>query len=169
MKIKVKAPLKLLMLFVAMTFLVTGCRSGTKPVAWNVSITKTTPASIEVDFIGVSPSEKPYWMNDVKPDDYWKPNDSIRQGARKLTINFQSGTTFVLQRKDPIWNDWLNYGATELMVMADLPGTYDNSPYDRRRLFLPLNTKTWKSKNKTLEIQIQDEFIRVLTPQRSQN
>ncbi len=161
-----KDTLKLLVLLVAAVFLTAGCHSGTKPVAWNLSVTKATPASIEVDFIGVSPSEKPYWMNDVKPDDYWKPNDSVRQGAKKLTTNFQSGSTFLLTKKSPIWNDWLNTGATELMIMADLPGSYDNGPYDRRRLFLPLNTKQWNSKHSTLEIEIQNEFIRVLTPQR---
>jgi len=37
-------------------------RAKVKPVAWNVSITKATPASIEADVVGVSASDKPYWM-----------------------------------------------------------------------------------------------------------
>jgi len=162
------------LLLVGLAILVNGCHFGTKPVAWNVSVTKTTPASIEVDFIGVSPLEKPYW-NDIKPDDYWRPNESTLSGSvrlattNKITVNFQSTNTFVLQRQDPMWDDWFRYGATELMIMADLPGVYDNSPTDRRRLFLPLNSKIWRSKHHTLEIEIQDQFIRVLTPQRPQN
>jgi hypothetical protein len=161
--------MKRLISFIALCIITAGCSSLPKPVPWNVSITKVTPASIEVDIVGISPTEKPYWMNSVKPDDYWKPNNSVRNGAKKLSTTFQDGTTFELKRDNPIWNDWFSYGTTELMVMANLPGSYDNGPFDRRRLFLPLNKKLWKSKNKTLEIEIQDEFIRVLTPQKTQN
>jgi hypothetical protein len=166
MKTDAKNTLRLLILLVV-AFLGAGCHMGMKPVAWNISVTKTTPASIEVDFIGVSPLEKPSWISE-KPDDYWRPNESVRAGAKKVTTSFQAGAKFVLQRKDPIWNDWFHYGATELMIMADLPGQFDNSPNDRRRLFLPLNKKAWNSSHRTLEIEIQDQFIRVLTPQRSQ-
>jgi hypothetical protein len=168
MNSKIESILKLLICFVTVTFLGSGCHSGTQPVAWNVSVTKTTPASIEVDFIGISPIEKPYWLNDVQPDKYWAPNAKIRQGATKVTTSFQSGNSFVLKETDPIWNDWFNHGATELMIMADLPGVYDNNSTDRRRMFLPLKKKAWNSKNHTLELEIQDEIIRILTPQRPQ-
>lgn len=144
-----------------------GCKSTPKPkpVTWKVEITKQTPASIEVDVVGVSPSEKPYWQNNVRPDDYWK-NGPVRQAAQKLSTTFQEGNTFTIQTTDPIWKQWFGYGATELMIMANLPGKYDNGPYDRRRLFVTLDKKAWESKDKTLKIQILDEFIRVLTPPR---
>lgn len=163
-----KGNFKPLVMFITVALLGAGCHFGTKPVAWNLSVTKTTPASIEVDLIGVSPLEKPSW-NNVKPDDYWKPNDSVRQGAKKVTTNFQTGPTFVLERENPIWNEWFKQGATELMIMANLPGVYSNGPDDRRRRFLPLNKNAWKSEHKTLQIEIQDEFIKVLTPQKPQN
>jgi hypothetical protein len=145
-----------------------GCKSTPKPpkpVPWSVTITKQTPASIEVDLVGVSPSEKPYWQNNVRPDDYWK-NGPVRQAAQKVTTTFKEGATFTLPSTDPIWKQWFGYGTTELMIMANLPGKYDNGPYDRRRVFVPLDKKAWESKDKTIKIQILDEFIRVLTPPR---
>jgi hypothetical protein len=148
----------------ALVLAAAGCSST--PKAWNVSVTKVTPASIEVDLVGISPSEKPYWQNSVSVDDYWK-NGSIRRGAQKVSTNFQGGAlTWTIKTEDPIWKDWFGYGATELMVIANLPGKYEGGPYDRRRIFLPLERSAWKAKDKMLQVQIQDEFVRVLTPQK---
>lgn len=156
------------LLVAAVALLCAGCKTTktpkVRPVPWTVTITKETPASIEVDLVGVSPSEKPYWQNNVRPDDYWK-NGPVRQSAQKVSTAFQEGNTFTLPADHPIWKKWFEYGATDLMVIANLPGKYDNSAYDRRRLFVPLDKKAWESKDKTLKIQILDEFIRVLTPQ----
>src|SRR5437762_3060816 len=154
-------------LLAALSLLVTaGCASKPKPVAWTVSITKATPASIEADVVGVSPTDKPYWMNSVKPDDYWKPNNSIRKSAKKVSKVLETNAAWVIAGDDPIWQQWFSYGATELMIMANLPGGGDNSPFDRRRIFVPLDKRVWKpTKSKTLEIEVQDQFIRVLTPQ----
>ena len=156
-----------LILGFGMLGLLAGCSTGPKAVAWNLNINKVTPASIEVDIVGISPSEKPYWMNAVKPDTYWKPNDSIRKGVKKISTNFSAGRTFDLQLTNPIWTQWFGYGTTELMIIANLPGTYDNGPYDRRRIFVPLNKNLWDSKDETIRLEIQDEFIRVMTPQKN--
>ena len=154
-------------LLVALSLATVGCGSSRpKPVAWNVSITKAGPATIEVDVVGVTPSEKPYWMNSVKPDDYWKQNSSVRKGARRVSNNLQTGQPWVVGKENPIWKEWFGYGATELMIMANLPGRYDNGPFDRRRVFIPLDKKVWEAKDKTIQIQVQDEFIKVLTPQK---
>jgi hypothetical protein len=139
-----------------------GCRS----MRWNVSTTKVTPASVEVDLVGVTPSDEPYWKN-MKPDDYWKPDNSMRSGATKVTTRFQSGHTWVLREDDPIWKTWLDRGVNQLMVIANLPGSYDNSLFDRRRLFLPLKSKAWRAKDRTLEVEIQDEFVKALTPSKT--
>jgi hypothetical protein len=152
---------------VALSLVTAGCASKPKPVAWNVSIAKATPASIEADVVGVSASDKPYWMNSVKPDDYWKANNSVRKGAKKISKILETGTPWVIEKDNPIWNDWFSYGATELMIMANLPGGGDNSPFDRRRVFVPLDKNAWLAdKDKTLKIEVQDQFIRVLTPQK---
>ncbi len=145
----------------------TGHKSG-KPVAWNVNVTKRTAASVEVDLIGVSPSEDAYWRRSVKPDDYWNPSKPIRKQAqnRARSDRFENGTVFLLKIDDPIWNQWRSYGASELLVMANLPGKYSNDEADPRRLVVPIGKNEWTAKNKTLELEVLDGQIRVLTPPR---
>jgi len=52
------------------------------------------------------------------------------------------------------------------MLIARLPGRFEGGASDPRRLFIPLGKKEWKAKGKTIEIQIQDTLIRVMTPQK---
>jgi hypothetical protein len=145
-----------------------GCKSTPKPAPWTVKITKVTPASIEVDLVGISRSEDAYWRNSVKPDDYWKPNSLLRKQVekRKKGTNFADSSEFILAKDDPIWNTWSGYGTYELLIMANLPGRHDNSPSDPRRVFLPLDKGSWDAKNKTIEVEISDTQVRPLTPQK---
>ena len=159
----------LLLLLVALPLVTVGCfTSRAKPVPWNVSIIKHTTATIEVDLVGVTPLEKLQWMNGVKPGDYWKPNNSLRKGVNKSSKNLETGKAWVLKKEDRIWKDWLKKGATDLMIMANLPGNFEDSgPFDRRRVFIPLGKNKWKKpKDKTIEIEVQDGIINVLTPQK---
>jgi hypothetical protein len=147
---------------------VSGCKG---PVPWNVNINLKAVGAIPVDIIGISPSEKDYWEH-IKPDDYWAYGSKIRKDVenRMVSFNFQDGTTAGLKMDDPIWQTWFNSGATELMIMARLPGTsFDNSPYDGRRQFLLLNKGSWRASDRTLEIEVQDAQIHVKTAQRSRN
>jgi len=150
-------------LVLAALFLV-GCGT-TQPTPWNVSITKTTPASIEVDLIGVTESEKPYWEG-YNIDKYWTDGDLRRKNAKPLSQDFQSGKRWVVSVDDTKWQEWINRGATSLLVIANLPGHFDAGPADPRRIFLPLEKAAWKAKNLTLEIEIQDTMILVLTAQK---
>jgi hypothetical protein len=136
-----------------------------KPVQWNVSLTKVSPASIEADLVGVTSLDKPYWQN-INVSDYFRKNSSIRNGARKVTTTFKDGPTWVLKKEDAIWTTWFSYGATELMVIADLPGKYSPGPSDGRRTFLSLDKKAWLAPDETIKVEIQDERIQVLTPQK---
>jgi hypothetical protein len=158
---------KFAILVVALSSLVVGCHTPPPPVAWNIHITKVTTASVTVDLMGISRTEDGYWRNSVKPSDYWNPNRPIRKeaAARARTTDFKDQKEFLLSGEDPIWGQWISYGAFELMIMADLPGINDNSPSDPRRVFLPLNKKQWQTKNKTIEVEISDSQVRVLTPQ----
>ena len=163
---QIKTIAKLSFLFAILAVITAGCH-GVGP--WNLSINKPTTASIRVDLLGVTPLEKQQWQNNVKPDDYWKPNSPLRKGAleRMLTNDFQSGATWMVSKTNAMWDKWFSYHSTELMIMADLPGgPYDNSSFDRRRIFVPLDSKDWKAKDQTLEIRIEDNFIRVLTKER---
>ena len=165
---EIKTIAKLSVLLAILTIISAGCGGVRR---WNLSLNKPTTASIRVDLLGVTPSEKVLWQKDVKPDDYWKPNSPTRNDAlgRMMTNDFQAGATWVVSKTNAIWVKWFDYHATELMIMADLPGgPYSNSESDRRRIFLSLNSKAWKEvKNDTLEIRIEDNFIRVLTKERS--
>jgi hypothetical protein len=144
--------------------LAVGCGSHKpKPVRWDVTLIKETPASIELDLVGVSSADKPAWENNIKVDDYWK-NGAVRKGARKVTTTFENGKTWELKSTDPIWDTWLSYGATELMIIANLPGKHENGPYDRRRKFLPLQAGAYDTKDKTVRVEVQEENLQVLTP-----
>ncbi len=142
-----------------------GCgTSSPRPTPWALAITKTTPASIQIDLIGVTENEKPYWEG-YNLDKYWTEGDRRRAEANKLTKTLQMGQKWSIPMDDPKWKDWLNRGDTELLVIANLPGTFEPGPSDPRRIFLPLDKHAWKAKNHTLEIQVQDTLISVLTPQ----
>jgi hypothetical protein len=143
-----------------------GCGSPS-PAAWNLSLTKLTPASIDVDIVGVQPSDEAQ-LTSMKVDDWWNPppNDLIRRGFKDMTLtsNFQSGDKWVVDEKDPIWKKWFGSGVTEIMVIANLPRVHDNSASDPRRKFLKLTKDTWKDVSKqTLEIHVQDDRVRVIT------
>jgi len=148
--------------------LTAGCSSlglgGAKPAAWTVTITKKAEASIEVDVIGVTEDEKPLWEN-YNLDKYWSPGDPRRKRAAedKITTSFQSGKVFTIEKKDPQWNLWFEKGVTELVVIAFLPGKFEPGSADMRRRFLPLDRKSWDAKKDTLEIDVREDMVKVLT------
>jgi hypothetical protein len=155
-----------LVLSVTVCLLLVACRS-TRPnaTAWDVVITKTTPASIEVDLIGISSIERPAWEG-YDLDQYWSPGemDSRRAHADKLSKNLQTGQPWVVSWSDPQWQKWLDRGATELLILANLPGQFAPGRTDPRRTFLPLDRNHWRTKGNRLEIEVQDTIVRPLTP-----
>jgi hypothetical protein len=172
--IHAQAIVKTSLLCAAVSLLAAGCASQPAPptrgsvVPWTIKITKVTPASVEVDLFGVNKTDDAYWRNSVQMDTYWKPKNAIRQSVinRAKTTRFDAPGPFVLDSKDPIWATWSNYGSYELAIMANLPGNFPNPAADPRRLFLPLGKKEWEAKGRTLEIEILEGQIRVLTPPR---
>ena len=144
--------------------LVGGCGGAPKPKPrpWNISINKTTPATIEVDLIGINALDRPAWEGyDI--DKYWSPGDQRRENADKVTVHLQTGTPWTLSREDPRWQRWLDRGATQLLLIANLPGHF-SGPLDPRRNFLSLDKKAWKAKDATLQIEVEDTMVHVLTP-----
>jgi hypothetical protein len=157
------------LLLLALACLPLGCATGPgKAVPWTVQVTKITPASVEVDIAGVSKPEEGYWGKSVKMDDYWKSGSPIRQALfdrkRVVSTKFQDPKPFVLDSKDPVWQTWFGYGTYELAIFANLPGKHSNDEVDPRRLFVPLGKNAWVSKDHTLQIEILDGQIRILTP-----
>lgn len=150
-------------------FLGTGCHSVPKPRAWNVSIVKETPATIDVDLIGVSSLEKPDWAN-YNLNEYWNnPNDPRRKEAQQsgdlVSFGLKKGEASVLKIDDPHWKKWFSHGASELLILARLPGSFSGGADDARRKFLYLGKSDWDAHKKTIEIEVQNTRIRVLTPQ----
>lgn len=133
-----------------------GCATTPKTLV----LTKDIPASIEVDLIGVTPSDKSYWLNSVKPNDYWKPGSSARKNAQRqgVSTKFESGREYRLEPTHKIWQQWRAAGATELLVFADLHGReLSNDAHDPRRLFLPLGSKAYLTKDKIIQVRIDDD------------
>ena len=157
-----------LILLAVLSLICAGCGSPS-PAAWNLSLKKVTPASIDVDIVGVQPSDEARLMN-MKPSDWWAPppNNVMRKGYEDMMTSstFQTDDTWVVSRKETIWKKWFSSGVTEIMVIANLPRVHDDTVTDGRRTFLKLTKADWKDTvNKTIEIHIQDDRVRVMTAQ----
>ena len=162
-----KAVSNLSPLLLAIALIVVGCFGGSKikPKAWNFTIVKTnTPASIEVDLIGITAEEKPEWEG-YSIDKYWTPGDQKRADAtEKWTRSLEMGKYESLDSKDPQWKKWFGRGVTHLLIIARLPGTHPPGPADPRRKIISLDKGEWKGN--TLEFEVRATGIRILTPRK---
>jgi len=65
----------------------------------------------------------------VKPDDYWKANNSVRKGAKKISKILETGAPWVIERENPIGtNGSLRRYRTDDYGESARGG--DNSPFD---------------------------------------
>lgn len=165
MKLGSARNLRLPVFLLTLALVAAGCATAKpKPVAWSIKITK--PAGIEVDLVGVTLREKPR-LEAYALDKYWAPGDLERKNADKLVSGPQT-TSWVVSVTDSIWKQWLGRSVTDVCVIANLPGTFEGSA-DPRREFLPLDKGHWEPKDKkTLEIEIKENRILVLTPEKPQ-
>jgi hypothetical protein len=153
-----------MVLCVAVVASMAGCASspGGRPVAWNISITKKTTASIEVDLVGVANKNEENFLNGLSSEDYWKPDSQIRKDAEKLgnklTKFLQVDQPWIVQRTDPQWQAWLNRGVFELYIIARLPEASGDW-----KVVLPVGKKAWDAKHHTLEIVVVDSGVSVQT------
>ena len=84
----------------------------------------------------------------------------MRQDAAKFTTSFVPGEqkTVVLKKTDPIWDKWLKAGVQDLVVLADLPGAFEEGKVgsqDPRRQLLPLCKCYWPDKTEELTVKVQ--------------
>jgi hypothetical protein len=157
--------LKSLLPSMALVAVVTLSGCGTpQPTAWTLAITKKVPSSIEVDLIPVSAANKQAWEN-YPPSQYWQAGDAQRQQAtEKKTLYLEQDAPYVLAKTDPIWKDWLNRAAVYVLIMAHLdPNTLKVNP-SASKIFLPLTQDAWKSKDGSIQIEVRDTMVQVLTP-----
>ena len=150
--------------FVAIALVAVACGGGSKikPKAWTVSLVKTnTPASIEVDLIGITELEIPAWEA-YSIDKYWTKDDPRRRDADKVTRRLGVGESETLDANEAVWERWLSRGANHMVVIARLPGRSEPGPGDPRRLVISLDRRKWKGR--TLELEVRESQIRLLTP-----
>lgn len=125
-------------------------------------------SSVVVDVISATPSElerlKTYSVNK-----YWKPNDPVRAGANKKSYSFVSGDKLeqTLPATDGAWKQWIGSGAQYLVVIADLPGVFDEGKIgsqDPRRQLVPMCKCYWEDGSKEVAVEVQAGGVRVVTP-----
>ncbi len=162
-----KNKIALVLFAAALALVIAGCASTPKikPVPWKLSITERTPASIEMDVIGVTPSDQKYYEC-ISWEDYWKPDSQIRRDAPKLTKFLSKDTpTWMVSPEaadaSAMWKQWTKRGAIELLLVARLPETGG-----QWKVPLSLDKKAWKARNQTIEVEVLDSLVRVITPPR---
>jgi hypothetical protein len=147
----------------------TSCTKPPVPTRYKVEVVldpSLDRASVLVDLVGVSGSDQQVWQN-YSMTKYWKEGDTMRRDAKKAVADFSGQIlTFTLAKNDPIWDKWLDAGATHLAVLAYLPGRFDDLPgnADQRRRLVSLFPKVWKDgKDAVLKFEIKRSGINVVT------
>ncbi len=153
-----------------------GC-SGCKPGAgggaargYNLSLVpgaSLKDSSVVVDIIGIQQSELQL-LQTYSLKKYFKPGDTVRIDLVKTNVTFlpDKQTTFVLKRDDPLWDKWLAQGVQYVVLIADLPGVYEegkNGSQDPRRQLIPICKCYWPSGTKDLTAEIRAGGVRVVT------
>ena len=134
------------------------CRPGMK--AFDVRVEprlasrpdQPAPDSVEVNLVGVTARDFARWSS-YPVSQYWGPSDPLRREARSsgrayvMVLSADDPKPKELSRSDPIWAKWRAEGATQLLVLAFLPGARPGSGRgggDPQRLIFPLDNCRWK-------------------------
>ena len=122
--------------------LLTGCSSSLSTVSLQGSPSVAT-SSVLVDVVGIGPNNKALEVTPVSR--YWQGGSAQAKGdSKSFRFGPNSPQTYTLGPNDPIWKHWHDIGATEVMVIADLPGVFADAPgdSDARRKILPMSSKS---------------------------
>ena len=156
----------------ALGLLVVGLLAGGCSRVANVMVTRSVTAtaaedvcqkSVEVHLVGINRFEKDRWDN-MSMTEYWQPENPQRKSAKEYTyvIHFGEGPCkATLDKKDPMVDVWKDRKAEYLLVLADLPGVFQDLPgnADARRLQLPaLDSADW-GWQKSIDIAINSSDI----------
>lgn len=160
-------PCKVILVALVAALFCSGCHS---PKAYTISIVPHTTASVEVDLVGVAPAELEDWQS-YKVTDYFQSDNPMRRQAVRVPVLVAGGKANPpeFSRTNAQWTAWLNSGVTHLVILANLPGNFSGSTdSSARRKVIDLSKKfVFKNKKKTIEIEIQDARIKILTPQKN--
>jgi len=99
---------------------------------------------------------------------YWKPGDPLNHDLPKAVFNFIEGKQLAqtLDAADPKWTEWKSSGAQYLIVLADLPGVFEDGKagtQDPRRQIVPICECYWPPKTKELDVEVQASGVRLVT------
>ena len=145
-------------------------KSAGEPLKYNVVVTpgaSLADKSAQVDIVGLSPSDMPKWQS-YSLKKYFSPGDPLRKDALKVTAEFTPGQQkpFTLAKADPIWDRWLKSGVQQLVVIADLPGGFEEGKagsQDPRRQVVPLCTCYWPDKTTNLTVEVPASGVKLTT------
>ncbi len=154
--------------------LLAGCASPPRPIAYDLAIEPVEGLPVlAVDVIGVTGSELPEWEQ-MSMSRYWSSGtDENRRREDNIAADFMFTDTLhagqtdaiILPADDPLWQRWLDRGATHLVVMNNLDADEDRpGSADRRRRILPLARNTWEGDE--LRVQLRSGGFTVLTRER---
>ncbi len=163
-------------LVVATAALVAGCsscspgKSPGDPLSYNIAVSpggSLSDKSARVDIVGLNPSDLPKWQS-YSLKKYFNPGDLLRQDAVKVTAEFLPGQqkVFQLSKTDPIWDRWLKAGVQNLVVLADLPGAFEEGKIgsqDPRRQLVPLCKCYWPDKTTALNVEVLASGVKLVT------
>ena len=149
------------------------CKPGSPPgpaLSYDLQITpgeSLKGSSVVVDVVGINQSEIQKWQT-YSLRKYWKPADPLRQDATKFTVSFLPGdqSPSLLTKTNQIWGKWLKSGVQYLVVVADLPGVYDEGKIgsqDPRRQMIPICKCYWPDKTQKLDFKVQAGGVTVNT------
>lgn len=101
----------------------------------------------EVDLVGVSDAQAGQWRS-YSMSSYFGGDDPMRAGAARHPIVFKPGAAQMqtLSRNDPVWKQWKQAGATNLVVMSQWPG-------GSAREVLPLDPAAWEGRRIGVVVQ----------------
>ncbi len=110
-------------------------------------------AMIQIDFVKVQRSEVPIWIG-MNVDEYFSPGSQFRDFAKQrgdvYTVYYnvpQKAFQGTISSDDSVWENFEYERGSEqsfdVVVLADLPGSYGSSPVDPRRKVIPLQKKSW--------------------------
>lgn len=122
--------------------LLTGCSSSLSTVKLQGS-SSVASSSVQVDVVGLTAAGQT--LKAIPVPQYWRgANAQYRADAKSFRFGPNSPQTYTIEPTDPIWKHWQDIKATEVMVIADLPGVFSDLPgdADQRRKILPIASKS---------------------------
>lgn len=138
-----------------------GLKSYDVDVSLDQSLTAARTGAAEVDLIGVTAAEASAWRS-YSLSSYFGGDDPMRAKASRAPIVFKPGsaTKQTLARTDPIWNQWKQVGATDMVIMAQWPG-------GAAREVVPLDPAAWDDRRIGVVVQKSGLLIQGRKPEKT--